>query len=86
MHRISQDMMMGVAAVVTFVAVLYWLNTHSFVEQPHHYVMGLVIAGWIASIPLVETYRASRSLFHYLLFLSVCLGGGIGIWRFYLPS
>lgn len=61
MYRIRQDMMLIAAGIASFEYALYWLASHSFMEQPHHYATGLVIALWLASLPFVVRYRYSRT-------------------------
>lgn len=61
MYRVRQDMTLIAAGIATFEYALYWLTSHSFMEQPHHYVTALVLVGWLASLPFVACYRYSRT-------------------------
>lgn len=61
MRPVSQDMMLIAAGIASFEYALYWLASHSFMEQPHHYVTALVLVGWLASLPFVVRYRYSRT-------------------------
>jgi len=54
-------MMLIAAGIASFEYALYWLASHSFLEQPHHYVTALVLVGWLASLPFVACYRYSRT-------------------------
>lgn len=64
MQRISKDMMLIASAEALFAYVLFWLSQHSFLEQPHHYMMALVIVGWLAVLPFVAFYHHERSKHH----------------------
>lgn len=61
MYRISKDMIAILSAEAMFAYVLFWLASHSFMEQPHHYATALVLVGWLASLPFVACYRFSRT-------------------------
>ena len=66
MYSTSKYMTGILSAVGTFAYVLFWLTQHSFMEQPHHYLTALVIAGWLAVLPFVAVYTHERRKHHGL--------------------
>lgn len=57
-HRARIQWISSLGVFATFAYVLFWLSQHRFMEQPHHYLTALVIAGWLAVLPLVFLYRS----------------------------
>lgn len=77
MYRTSKDMMLPFSALATFAYVLFWLSQHRFMEQPHHYLTALVIAGWLASLPVVFLHRfLTERRNHHGIFFRVRGGTG----------
>ena len=67
MYPISKYLTVIAPALAIFAYVLLWLTRHNFMEQPHHYLTALVIAGWLAALPFVAVYHHERSKHHGLL-------------------
>jgi hypothetical protein len=67
MYPIGKYLTIIASALAIFAYVLFWLTQHRFLEQPHHYLTALVIAGWLAVLPFVAVYHYERSKHHGLL-------------------
>lgn len=63
-HRARIHSLPALLALGTFASVLFWLSQHRFMEQPHHYLTALVIAGWLAVLPFVAFYHRERKNHH----------------------
>lgn len=76
----KKDWLLALCAVLTFAYVLYWLTQHSFTQDTEHYVSALVIAGWLAFLPLRFCSRSVRVWAKCLLLLFISALGTAGLW------
>jgi hypothetical protein len=75
--------LLALCAVLTFVYALYWLSQHSFTQDTYHYVDALVIAGWLAFLPLRFFVRVWAKC---LLLLFISALGAVGLWLLSHPA
>lgn len=82
----KKDWLLALCAVLTFAYALYWLSQHSFTQDTYHYVDALVIAGWLAFLPLRFCSRSVRVWATCLLLLVISALGAAGLWLLSHPD
>jgi hypothetical protein len=78
--------LLALCAVLTFVYALYWLSQHSFTQDTYHYMDALVIAGWLAFLPLRFCSPSVRVWATCLLLLVISALGAVGLWLLSHPA